>query len=87
MYIYIIRETMHIHRRISPIYILLIVLSLLLPTISTGYTIQQEEKIKNLEDKQKEINGLQQRISSLESLLTNLALNADQIKTEKVSLK
>ncbi len=53
----------------------------------TLYTIQQEEKIKNLEDKQKDINGLQQRISSLESLLTNLALNADERKTEKVSLK
>ena len=36
---------MHINRRISPIYILLIVLSLLLPTISTGHTIQQEEDV------------------------------------------
>ena len=45
VYIYIIRETMHINRRISPIYILLIVLSLLPPTISTGHTIQQEEDV------------------------------------------
>lgn len=45
MYIYIICETMHINSRISPIYILLIILSLLLPSISTGYTIQQEEDV------------------------------------------
>jgi hypothetical protein len=44
-YIYFIRGTMAINRKTSAIFIVLIILCLLLPTIASAYTTQQKEDV------------------------------------------
>jgi len=55
--------------------------------VLTKVVQEQDKKIEKLELNQKELNTLKKRLSSLESILTNLAFNIEEIKNEKISSK
>ena len=55
--------------------------------VLTKVVQKQDKKITKLEADQAEIKVLKKRLSTLESLLTNLALNTDKIEKEKLSIK
>ena len=48
---------------------------------------ETKEELKKAQEKIAKLEAMQKRLAKVESLLTNLALNTDEKKKEKISLK